>query len=129
MIEGSGDSQQQVLYWHFRFFDTFEPSVVMLVSCSDGRERRITAASFVVAVGGRPKYPGVEGDRECCITSDDLFSLARAPGKTLVVGASYVALECAGFLTGEILARRNGWALGESAAFLATVCAGSLYDV
>jgi pyruvate/2-oxoglutarate dehydrogenase complex dihydrolipoamide dehydrogenase (E3) component len=28
-----------------------------------------------------------------------LFSLPNAPGKTLVVGASYVALECAGFLT------------------------------
>jgi thioredoxin reductase (NADPH) len=28
-----------------------------------------------------------------------MFSLKKAPGKTLVVGASYVALECAGFLT------------------------------
>lgn len=28
-----------------------------------------------------------------------MFSLEKAPGKTLVVGASYVALECAGFLT------------------------------
>lgn len=32
--------------------------------------------------------------------SDDLFSLEKCPGKTLVVGASYVALECAGFLAG-----------------------------
>ncbi|KFR01767.1 Thioredoxin reductase 1, cytoplasmic, partial [Opisthocomus hoazin] len=32
--------------------------------------------------------------------SDDLFSLPYCPGKTLVVGASYVALECAGFLAG-----------------------------
>jgi hypothetical protein len=32
--------------------------------------------------------------------SDDLFSLPHCPGKTLVVGASYVALECAGFLAG-----------------------------
>ena len=32
--------------------------------------------------------------------SDDLFSLPYCPGKTLVVGASYVALECAGVLTG-----------------------------
>jgi len=45
------------------------------------------------------KYPDIPGDRECCITSDDLFSLAKPPGRTLVVGASYVALECAGFLT------------------------------
>ena len=28
-----------------------------------------------------------------------MFSLKKAPGKTLVVGASYVALECAGFLS------------------------------
>lgn len=32
--------------------------------------------------------------------SDDLFSLGYDPGKTIVVGASYVALECAGFLHG-----------------------------
>ncbi len=30
--------------------------------------------------------------------SDDLFSLPYCPGKTLVIGASYVSLECAGFL-------------------------------
>lgn len=33
-------------------------------------------------------------------TSDDLFSLSYCPGKTLVIGASYVALECGGFLHG-----------------------------
>jgi len=32
------------------------------------------------------------------ITSDDLFSMNESPGKTLIVGASYIALECAGFL-------------------------------
>ena len=48
--------------------------------------------------GGRPRYPDIPGAREYGITSDDLFSLQTPPGKTLVVGASYVALECAGFL-------------------------------
>lgn len=66
----------------------------------DGKTLSITFDHAVIAVGGRPKYPGVPGDRECCITSDDLFSLPKAPGKTLVVGASYVALECAGFIKG-----------------------------
>jgi pyruvate/2-oxoglutarate dehydrogenase complex dihydrolipoamide dehydrogenase (E3) component len=72
------------------------------IECVDGKgkARKVTAASFVIAVGGRPKYPGVPGDKELCITSDDLFSLPKSPGKTLVVGASYVALECAGFITG-----------------------------
>jgi len=32
-------------------------------------------------------------------TSDDIFSMAKAPGKTLMVDAAYIALECAGFLT------------------------------
>ena len=30
--------------------------------------------------------------------SDDLFSLSYCPGKTLVIGASYISLECSGFL-------------------------------
>jgi len=50
--------------------------------------------------GTRPRYSEFPGAREYCITSDDLFSMQTPPGKTLVVGASYVALECAGFLAG-----------------------------
>ena len=42
----------------------------------------------------------IPGAAEYGITSDDIFSLTTPPGKTLVVGASYVALECAGFLAG-----------------------------
>ena len=34
------------------------------------------------------------------VFSDDLFSLNYCPGKTLLIGASYVSLECAGFLKG-----------------------------
>ena len=59
----------------------------------------MTANKIIIAVGGRPSYPDIPGAKEYGITSDDLFSLQKAPGKTLVVGASYVALECAGFLT------------------------------
>jgi len=56
-----------------------------------------TARRFAIAVGGRPKQLEIPGG-EHCITSDDLFSREVPPGKTLVVGASYVALECAGFI-------------------------------
>lgn len=59
----------------------------------------MTAKDIVIATGGRPSYPGIPGDKEFGITSDDLFMMKKTPGKTLVVGASYVALECAGFLT------------------------------
>ena len=55
---------------------------------------------FFPLLGGRPRYPDIPGAKEYGITSDDLFSLTTPPGKTLVVGASYVALECAGFLAG-----------------------------
>lgn len=58
----------------------------------------ITAKDFIIAVGGRPKYPDIPGAKEYSITSDDLFSLQYHPGKCLIVGASYIALECAGFL-------------------------------
>merc|ERR1712013_546756 len=64
-----------------------------------GKERNITADKFIIATGGRPKYPDIPGV-ENGISSDDLFSLPHSPGKTLLVGASYIALECAGFLAG-----------------------------
>jgi len=59
--------------------------------------KTIRAKNFVLATGGRPNYPDIPG-WELGISSDDIFSYAREPGKTLVVGASYIALECAGFL-------------------------------
>merc|ERR1719164_328695 len=65
-----------------------------------GKETTITADKFVIAVGGRPRYPDIPGAKEHCITSHDVFSMKTPPGKTLVVGASYVALECAGFIHG-----------------------------
>lgn len=67
----------------------------------NGKEEFLTSRHFIVSTGERPKYPTeVEGAMEYAITSDDLFSLPYNPGKTLVIGASYVALECAGFLKG-----------------------------
>ncbi|GIL79383.1 hypothetical protein Vretifemale_8743, partial [Volvox reticuliferus] len=64
----------------------------------NGTTLTLKAERIVIAVGGRPKYLGVPGDRELCLTSDDVFSRSAKPGRTLVVGASYIALECAGFL-------------------------------
>lgn len=76
-----------------------EPHKVKAVD-KRGKETFMTASNFIVATGERPRYPDCEGAKEYGITSDDLFSLPECPGKTLVVGASYVALECAGFLAG-----------------------------
>eukprot|EP00922_Rhytidocystis_sp_ex-Travisia-forbesii_P033952 GHVS01050449.1.p1 GENE.GHVS01050449.1~~GHVS01050449.1.p1 ORF type:complete len:609 (+),score=96.39 GHVS01050449.1:247-2073(+) len=61
---------------------------------------RVTGSHILVATGGRPHIPDdVIGAKEIAITSDDIFALKRSPGKTLVVGGAYIALECAGFLT------------------------------
>uniref|UniRef100_A0A3B0MS39 thioredoxin-disulfide reductase (NADPH) n=1 Tax=Theileria annulata TaxID=5874 RepID=A0A3B0MS39_THEAN len=61
----------------------------------------VSGDKIIIAIGERPYIPSdVEGANEYAITSDDLFQLNTNPGKTLIVGASYVALECAGFLTG-----------------------------
>lgn len=76
----------------------FEDAHTITATDAEGGVTRITSARFVVAVGGRPTPLTCEGG-ELAISSDDLFSLKTPPGKTLVVGASYVALECAGFLT------------------------------
>jgi len=63
-----------------------------------GRKKTYTARRFVIACGGRPTYDE-HIDPSLYLTSDDLFSMEKPPGKTLVVGASYVALECAGFIS------------------------------
>ncbi|XP_054155150.1 thioredoxin reductase 1, cytoplasmic-like [Oppia nitens] len=73
------------------------------IKCIDkkGNESFLTADKFIISTGERPRYPtDCVGAKEFGITSDDLFSMPYNPGKTLVVGASYVALECAGFLRG-----------------------------
>lgn len=57
------------------------------------------AKNILIAVGGRPTFLDIKDSEKLVITSDDLFSLKSPPGKTLIVGASYIALECAGFLT------------------------------
>ena len=67
--------------------------------CSKGNIRTVTAANVVVAVGGRPTPLDCAGS-EWALSSDDLFSISSAPRKTCIIGGSYIALECAGFLAG-----------------------------
>ena len=84
---------------YYNSYASFVDAHTVQLDNGKGKIETVTADKIVIAVGGRPSYPDIPGDREFGITSDDIFSLKKAPGKTLVVGASYVALECAGFLT------------------------------
>lgn len=73
------------------------------VQCTDkkGKVTTVSAARFVIATGGRPRYlDEIPGGRDLVISSDDLFSLPSPPGETLCIGASYISLECAGFVMG-----------------------------
>ena len=68
----------------------------------------------MIATGVRPRsHESLPQLKEWAITSDDLFSLKEAPGKTLVIGGGYIAIECAGFLrslnTEVILANRSSF--------------------
>ena len=78
-------------------FATFVDEHTLELTEKNGNKKTVTADKIIIAVGGRPNIPDIPG-KEHCITSDDIFWIKNNPGKTLVVGASYVALECAGFL-------------------------------
>lgn len=85
---------------YYNSFATFvDPHTVQLDN-GKGKIEKVTAKYFLIACGGRPAYGDYPGAKECCISSDDIFWQKKAPGKTLVIGASYIALECAGFLAG-----------------------------
>jgi len=64
-----------------------------------GNKGTTTFSRCLIAVGGRPTPITCDGG-ELAISSDDIFSLETDPGKVLCVGASYISLECAGFLRG-----------------------------
>ncbi|KAK9822833.1 hypothetical protein WJX81_008309 [Elliptochloris bilobata] len=57
--------------------------------------RRFTARNILVAVGGRPTVPPIEG-AEHAIISDQILNLDALPGKIAIVGGGYIALEFAG---------------------------------
>ena len=56
---------------------------------------KITADHIVIATGGRPQIPAIEG-AEYGINSDGFFELTEQPESVAVVGAGYIAVELAG---------------------------------
>lgn len=67
------------------------------VTLEDGRVT--TARVILVAVGGHPVKPDIEG-AELGITSDDLFHLEALPKSMLILGGGYIASEFAGVMNG-----------------------------
>ncbi|XP_067131503.1 glutathione reductase, mitochondrial-like isoform X2 [Centruroides vittatus] len=59
--------------------------------------KRYSGERVLIATGGRPLVPEVPG-AELGITSDGFFRLEEVPGKTVIAGAGYIAVELAGIL-------------------------------
>ncbi len=62
-------------------------------------DRTITAERIVVAVGGHPSWPDIEG-AEHGIVSDQAFSLPACPPRVTLVGGGYIGVEFAGIFRG-----------------------------
>lgn len=65
----------------------------------DGRVTHHSAATILIATGGKPWVPEVAG-RELVLTSDDIFDLPRFPRRLVVVGGGYIACEFASIFHG-----------------------------
>jgi glutathione reductase (NADPH) len=71
----------------------------VVVIPSDGSDPvTYKAKNVLIATGGFPTFPEGEGIREHAISSDGFFELEELPGKAVVVGAGYIAVELAGVL-------------------------------
>ena len=60
-------------------------------------DKQYTAERIVIATGGAPSVPDIPG-KELAVTSDGFFEFTEQPGKVLVIGAGYIAVELAGMM-------------------------------
>ena len=67
------------------------------VQLADGRH--ISAKHILIATGGRPFVPNIEG-ADLAVTSNEMFHLDHLPKRALVVGGGYIACEFASLLHG-----------------------------
>ena len=84
----------------FEGWGSFVDPHTIAIKMTDGSTKTVTADKIVVATGGKPMIPDGEGVAENIITSDGFFELDSLPGKAVVVGAGYIAVELAGVLNG-----------------------------
>lgn len=60
---------------------------------------KVTAEKILIAVGGRPVLPPIDGI-ENAITSDDIFHLEEQPHRAVILGGGYIGCEFACILSG-----------------------------
>ncbi|WP_375266159.1 glutathione-disulfide reductase [Planktotalea sp.] len=67
------------------------------IELADGTRK--TAKHILIAVGGRPVKPAIDG-AEHAITSNEIFHLEELPKSMLIVGGGYIASEFTGVMNG-----------------------------
>jgi len=81
--------------------ETFDQRARLLdantVELADGSRK--TAKTILIATGGRPVVPDVEGS-DLGITSNEMFHLEKLPKSILIIGGGYIACEFAGIMNG-----------------------------
>lgn len=85
---------------YFNAYATFKDEHTIILTNRKGKKTEVSVDKVIIATGGRPTYLNMPNIRELAITSDDLFWRKTPPGRTLVIGGGYIAVECAGFLRG-----------------------------
>lgn len=76
----------------YQGFASFKSKTELDVKGLDGKTFTLKGEKIIIAVGGEPTYPDVEG-AEFGITSDGFFELEQQPKRVAVVGAGYIAVE------------------------------------
>lgn len=61
--------------------------------------RTVTAAKILIATGGRPIMPDIEGI-DLAITSNEMFHLESIPEHIVIIGGGFIAIEFAGIMRG-----------------------------
>jgi len=69
------------------------------IELAGGDRKRLSAENILVATGGWPSLPDIEGI-EHAITSNEAFGLESLPRRVIVVGGGYIAVEFAGIFHG-----------------------------
>lgn len=105
--KGFEKNNVQVIHGFARFINKNTVEVIL----ENGEKETISADHILIATGGRPSRPNIEG-QEYGLDSDQLFDLQEIPKRVAVVGAGYIAVEIAGVFNSlgaqtHLLVRKN----------------------
>ncbi|HWU50812.1 MAG TPA: glutathione-disulfide reductase [Asticcacaulis sp.] len=79
----------------------FADAHTLVLTTKSGGQRRVTAQTILIAVGGWPFLPQhCPGVAEHGLTSNDMFLLPELPKTMAIVGGGYIAVEFAGIMHG-----------------------------